>query len=140
MFYYHLRMWKNELLTEEYHDKESWEGTHKAELKDNGKALINPMMGWTMHFYSNLLTNYGSKLDPEDVIEDFPGVSTVYLRIPWSFVEPEEGKFNWEVLDTPAQRWIQAGKKSLSVSQLPKTGCALVLLNGCSMQELWDMK
>lgn len=102
---------KNELLTEEYHDKESWEGTHKAELKDNGKALINPMMGWTMHFYSNLLTNYGSKLNPEDVIEDFPGVSTVYLRIPWSFVEPEEGKFNWEVLDTPAQRWIQAGRK-----------------------------
>lgn len=35
----------------------------------------------------------------------------MYLRIPWSFVEPEEGKFNWEILDTPAQRWIQSGKK-----------------------------
>lgn len=78
---------------------------------DHGKALINPGMGWTMHFYSNLLCNYGSKLEAEDTIDDFPGVSTVYLRIPWRFVEPEEGKFNWEVLDTPAQRWIQKGKK-----------------------------
>lgn len=62
-------------------------------------------------FYSNVLANYGSKLEPSDVIEYFPGVSTGYLRIPWSFVEPEEGKFNWEILDTPAQRWIQSGKK-----------------------------
>ena len=78
---------------------------------DHGKALVNPGMGWTMHFYSNLLSNYGSKLEAYDTLDDFPGVSTVYLRIPWSFVEPEEGKFNWEVLDTPAQRWIQKGKK-----------------------------
>ena len=83
----------------------------KAAPVDNGKALINPDMGWTMHFYSNLLSNYGSKLEASDVLDYFPGVSTVYLRIPWAFVEPEEGVFNWEVLDTPAQRWIQQGKK-----------------------------
>ena len=83
----------------------------QVNMIDNGKALVNPDMGWTMHFYSNVLANYGSKLEPSDVIEYFPGVSTVYLRIPWSFVEPEEGKFNWEILDTPAQRWIQSGKK-----------------------------
>ena len=79
--------------------------------KDNGKALVNPGMGWTMHFYSNLLQNYGSKLEAEDVLDDFPGLSTVYLRLPWSFLEPKEGVFNWELVDTPAQRWIQAGKK-----------------------------
>ena len=67
----------------------------QVNMIDNGKALVNPDMGWTMHFYSNVLANYGSKLEPSDVIEYFPGVSTVYLRIPWSFVEPEEGKFNW---------------------------------------------
>ena len=80
-----------------------------VQLTDNGKALLNPQMGWTMHFYSNELENYGSKLDPSDTLDDFPGLSTIYFRIPWSFIEMEEGKFNWELLDTPAQRWIDKG-------------------------------
>jgi hypothetical protein len=79
--------------------------------EDNGKALVNPDMGWTMHFYSNIPDNYGSKLEPSDTLEDFPGLSTVYLRVPWAFVEPEEGKFNWALFDTPAQRWVAKGKR-----------------------------
>ena len=79
--------------------------------KDNGQALVNPEMGWTMHFYSNIITNYGSKLAPSDTLDDFPGLSTVYLRLPWSFLEPEEGRFDWSVVDTPAQRWISKGKR-----------------------------
>lgn len=78
---------------------------------DHGHALINPDMGWTMHFYSNLLPNYGSKLKPSDTLDDFPGLSTVYLRIPWIYVQPERERFIWETLDTPAQRWIEKGKK-----------------------------
>ncbi|MBO7391012.1 MAG: twin-arginine translocation signal domain-containing protein, partial [Verrucomicrobia bacterium] len=81
------------------------------EPKDHGRALVNPAMGWTMHYYSNIISNYGSKLEPSDTLDDFPGLSTVYLRVPWSFIELEEGRFNWELLDTPAQRWIQKGKK-----------------------------
>lgn len=76
---------------------------------DDGRALINPGMGWTMHYYSNIPKNYGSHLKPGDSAEWFPGCSVVYLRIPWAFLEPEEGKFNWSVLDTPAQRWIERG-------------------------------
>lgn len=83
----------------------------ETRLVDNGMALVNPGMGWTMHFYSNLLENYGSRLEPSDVLEDFPGLSTVYLRLPWAFVQPEEDRYSWEVLDTPAQSWIQAGKR-----------------------------
>ena len=79
--------------------------------EDTGKALVNPDMGWTMHFYSNILSNYGSKLEPSDTLEDFPGLSVVYLRVPWSFLEPKEGEFNWSLLDTPAQRWISKGKR-----------------------------
>lgn len=94
----------------------SWTTAPQAEAadfrpQDNGQALVNPGMGWTMHFYSNLLKNYGSKLEPSDVLDDFPGLSTVYLRLPWAFVQPEEDNYNWEVLDTPAQRWIQVGKR-----------------------------
>jgi hypothetical protein len=79
--------------------------------EDSGAALVNPAMGWTLMFYSNVPGNYGSKLAPADTVDDWPGLSTVYLRIPWAFVEPEEGKFNWAVLDTPAQRWIAMGKQ-----------------------------
>ena len=78
---------------------------------DNRAALVNPAMGWTMHFYSNVPANYGSALEPDDTLDDFPGLSTVYLRLPWAFLEPEEGKYNWAVLDTPAQRWIARGKR-----------------------------
>lgn len=77
---------------------------------DTGEALVNPDMGWTMHFYSNIPMNYGSRLEPSDTLEEFPGLSTVYLRVPWAFLEPEEGRFEWALLDTPAQRWIAKGK------------------------------
>ena len=30
------------------------EGTRVVELNDDGRALINPYMGWTMHYYSNI--------------------------------------------------------------------------------------
>lgn len=84
---------------------------NSAHPVDMGEALVNPGMGWTMHFYSNIPGNYGSKLAPSDTLDDFPGLSTVYLRVPWSFVEPEEGEFNWSLLDTPAQRWIDKGRQ-----------------------------
>lgn len=84
---------------------------NEAYPKDNGKALVNPGMGWQLYFYSNVLDNYGSRLRPEDTVDEFPGIGVVFLRLPWSFLEPEKGKFNWEILDTPAQRWIDKGKR-----------------------------
>ena len=41
---------------------------YEALLADSGAALVNPMMGWTMYFYSNELENYGSKLAPSDTV------------------------------------------------------------------------
>ncbi len=79
--------------------------------EDNKEALINPGMGWVHHYYSGRTGNYGYYLAPSDSLDWFPGASVQYMRIPWAFVEPEEGKFNWQVLDTPAQRYIEKGKK-----------------------------
>ncbi len=79
--------------------------------EDTGEALVNPGMGWTFHFYSNIIKNYGSRLAPSDTLEDWPGLSAIYLRVPWSFLEPKEGQFNWSLFDTPAQRWIDQGKQ-----------------------------
>ena len=82
-----------------------------ARPPDTGAALANPGMGWVLHFYDNVPAHYGSKLEPSDTVDDFPGLTTVYFRIPWSYLEPEEGKFCWSVVDAPAQRWIAKGKQ-----------------------------
>lgn len=79
--------------------------------QDTAAALENPGMGWVFHFYDNVPANYGSRLEPSDTVDEFPGLTVLYLRIPWSYVEPEEGRFNWAVLDTPAERWIAKGKQ-----------------------------
>jgi hypothetical protein len=78
---------------------------------DTGAVLENPGMGWVLHYYDNIPENYGSRLAPSDTVDEFPGLTVVYLRIPWSYLEPEEGRFAWSVLDTPAQRWIAKGKQ-----------------------------
>lgn len=79
--------------------------------EDTGEVLVNPGMGWTLHFYSNYIENYGSKLEPSDTLDDWPGLAVIYLRVPWSFLEPREGEFNWSLFDTPAQRWVAKGKQ-----------------------------
>jgi uncharacterized protein DUF4832/glycosyl hydrolase family 42 (putative beta-galactosidase) len=91
---------------------------------DTGAALVNPGMGWVLHHYDNSITTYGSRLAPSDTVDDFPGVNVVYLRLAWSYIEPEEGKFNWSIVDTPAQRWVSKGKQvafrfTCSESSLP---------------------
>lgn len=95
-------------LTAVTESRASWVTVRPA---DTGEALINPSMGWTLHFYSNLIENYGSRLEPSDTLDDWPGISVIYLRVPWSFLEPKEGEFNWSLFDTPAQRWIAKGKQ-----------------------------
>ncbi len=78
---------------------------------DNGQALVNPGMGWMLYYYTNVLDRYGARLAPEDIVEDFPGMGVVFLRLPWAFLEPEKDNFNWEIIDTPAQRWLQSGRQ-----------------------------
>ena len=79
--------------------------------RDTGLALVNPGMGWQLHHYDNGLEHYGLELDPSDTVEEFPGLSSIYLRLAWSYLEPEEGRFNWAIVDTPAARWIARGKQ-----------------------------
>ncbi len=78
-------------------------------FSDNGAELTNPGMGWALHYYDNVPKNYGSRLAPSDLLPDWPGLSFIYLRIPWSYIEPEEGVFNWSVVDTPMQRFRPRG-------------------------------
>jgi hypothetical protein len=79
--------------------------------KDNGSIPVNPGMGWVFHHYDNSIRNYGVDLEPWDTVDEFPGVGVIYLRLAWSYLEPEEGKFNWSYLDIPTQRWVAKGKQ-----------------------------
>jgi hypothetical protein len=76
---------------------------------DNGEALVNPSIGWVLHYYDNSLAYYGNREEPHDTLRDFPGLSVIYLRLAWGYLEAEKGKFNWSVVDGPAQRFIDRG-------------------------------
>jgi hypothetical protein len=76
---------------------------------DNNEALLNPCMGWVLHYYDNTLSLYGNREEPHDTLQDFPGLSVVYLRLAWGYIEAEKDKFNWSVVDGPAQRFIDRG-------------------------------
>ena len=41
-----------------------------ASPDDHGGALVNPGMGWTMHYYSWKIAEYGSLLEPSDVLDE----------------------------------------------------------------------
>lgn len=76
---------------------------------DNQAELRNPGMGFVLYFYNNGRNTYGSKLAASDLLEDWPGLTTVYMRLPWSDLEPEEGVYDWNLVDFPLRRFAQAG-------------------------------
>ena len=79
---------------------------------DNGKALNNPNMGWNLAYYTDDGTNYGSRLKRGDVLDWFPGCSTVSFRIGWARIEKQDGVFDWSYTDAIAKDWIEQGKQT----------------------------
>ncbi len=76
-----------------------------------GEALINPDMGFMYYHYSNRLWAYGMNTENGDTLDWFPGCSTIYYRLLWNDLEPEEGEYRWYLIDSTAQNWIAKGKK-----------------------------
>ena len=82
------------------------------EPKNTDEALINPGMGLVHYAYSSRIWAYDTGLEPGDTLDDLiPGTSVAYMRLPWSYLEPEEGVYRWDILDVKARPWIAAGKK-----------------------------
>ena len=97
------------------------------------EALINPGMGLVHYAYSSRIWAYDTGLEPGDTLDDLiPGTSVVYLRLPWSYLEPEEGVYRWDILDVKARQWIAAGKKLAfriavmdhTLESIPEWACA----------------
>ena len=58
--------------------------------------LENPHKGWYHHFPDNHPDKY--KLAADADLLDFPGMDHLYIRLAWSYLEPREGEFHWEVI------------------------------------------
>ena len=76
---------------------------------DSLKVCNNPHKGWFIHYYDNGIENYGNRMAPNDSLSDFPGLNDIYLRLAWSFLEPNEGNYNWTQIDSIINRWVAWG-------------------------------
>ena len=72
-------------------------------------ALENPHKGWYHHYPDNHINKYIIRQDSH--LLDFPGMDHVYIRLSWAYLEPEEGKFNWDIIDDIINKWTDKGLK-----------------------------
>jgi hypothetical protein len=74
---------------------------------DTETVLRNPHKGWYHHYFDNGIDHYLPSCD-EDLTE-FPGMDHIYLRLAWSYLEPEQGNFNWRIIDDVIEKWRAKG-------------------------------
>lgn len=73
---------------------------------DAERVLRNPHKGWFHHYYDN---STGIYLGTPEEIAAVPGLDHLYIRLPWSEFEPEEGKFDWRRIDETAAAYVPLG-------------------------------
>lgn len=76
---------------------------------DTIRPLANPDKGWYHHYLDNGVHKY--LIEDEEMLRNFPGMDHLYLRLAWAFLEPEEGRFNWETIDTIIEKYVPMGYK-----------------------------
>lgn len=76
---------------------------------DTLRVLLNPDKGWYHHYMDNSISGYGLKSEAE--LDTFPGMHHLFLRFAWAYLEPEEGQFRWETIDTVVARYTPKGYK-----------------------------
>lgn len=86
----------------------SWEIDMSQHWNDQ-IALENPHKGWYHHFPDNHINKYIIQEDSH--LLDFPGMEHLYIRLAWAYLEPEEGQYNWGIIDSLINKWTQKGLK-----------------------------
>ncbi len=74
---------------------------------DESQPLANPDKGWYHHHFDNTVEKYLVERDEE--LTAFPGMDHLYLRLAWAYLEPQEGRFDWKVIDEPIAKWTAKG-------------------------------
>lgn len=70
-------------------------------------VLKNPHKGWYHHYFDNSIEIYIPSCDAD--LEEFPGLTQLYLRLAWSHLEPQQGVYNWALIDDVINKWIEKG-------------------------------
>jgi hypothetical protein len=76
-------------------------------LHDAQRVLVNPHKGWYHHYPDNHPNKYQIAGDAD--LLDFPGMDHLYIRLAWAYLEPEEGQFDWPVIDRIIEKWTGHG-------------------------------
>ena len=77
--------------------------------------LNNPDKGWILYFYDNSAPakegeswSYGERIRPGEPVV-FPGLGMAYFRLAWAYLEPEEGVYDWSLIDPWHQQFAEQG-------------------------------
>lgn len=82
----------------------------KVDLKpewDTLRVLENPDKGWYHHLIDNGIWRYEIRND--SLFEAFPGMDHLYIRLAWSYLEPEEGEFDWSRIEEVVDKYVPEG-------------------------------
>jgi hypothetical protein len=79
----------------------------------NGQAL-NPPTSWSERGPEAVLPDANPK-------PDFPGTSIAYVRWYWTAIEPEQGKFRWDIIDSALAEAEKHGQR-LAIRLMPYAG------------------
>ncbi len=94
-------------------------------FNETDEVLINPGIGFnTFQRFNGDTLNGGSgwtegfpidyqKFDGDLTNPDHPATTTAYFRVYWRFLEPEKGKYNWEMIDKALKTAAERGQTLL---------------------------
>lgn len=74
---------------------------------DTTRVLENPHKGWYQHVLDNQTEKY--RVKDMALFKSFPGMDHLYIRIAWSFLEPEEGHYDWHLIDEIVNDFVPEG-------------------------------
>ena len=66
-----------------------------------------PGKGWYHHLHDNGIYRY--QISNDSLFDAFPGMDHIYIRMAWSFLEPEEGEFDWHLIDEVIDKYVPRG-------------------------------
>jgi hypothetical protein len=87
---------------------------------DSLTVLKNPGKGWYHHYYDcgtwaygiggdGIGSNDAQRSDEWTLLPTFPGMDHLYIRLPWSYLEPQEGQFDWHLIDEAVNKYTPLG-------------------------------
>jgi hypothetical protein len=76
---------------------------------DMNTPLANPDKGWYHHYYDNGIGRY--KIGSDADVNNFIGLHHFYIRMPWAYLEPKEGQYDWSWIDDLVAKWYPKGIK-----------------------------